>query len=164
MWARQWPLPQGERCVSYIFSGIRLEYMRMPYPKFVAPAVLIGPFINLLNGYDLYYYYLINDLNFFGFFFLLSGSAIRSVIRSVILVRFRFCRRRTENNLEAQPLAEYRIASTSTTSSTLDVNSFNKNRLKTMFHGNSITGGVFNINLAPVKKHSDVISCSFSHE
>ena len=57
----------------------------------------------------------------------------------------------TENNLTAQPLAEYRIASTSTTSSTLDVNSFNKNRLQTMFHGNYITGGVFNINLAPAK-------------
>ena len=58
----------------------------------------------------------------------------------------------TENNLTAQPLAEYRIASTSTTSSTLDVNSFNeKNRLQTMFHGNHITGGVFNINLAPAK-------------
>ena len=49
----------------------------------------------------------------------------------------------TENNLTAQPLAEYRIASTSTTSSTLDVNSFNENRLQTMFHGNYITGGVF---------------------
>ena len=58
----------------------------------------------------------------------------------------------TENNLTAQPLAEYRIASTSTTSSTLDVNSFNeKNGLQTMFHGNYITGGVFNINLAPAK-------------
>ena len=57
----------------------------------------------------------------------------------------------TENNLTAQPLAEYRIASTSTTSSTLDVNSFNENRLQTMFHGNYITGGVFNINLAPAK-------------
>ena len=58
---------------------------------------------------------------------------------------------KTENNLTAQPLAEYRIASTSTTSSTLDVNSFNKNRLQTMFHGNYVTGGVFNINLAPTK-------------
>lgn len=57
----------------------------------------------------------------------------------------------TENNLTAQPLAEYRIASTSTTSFTLDVNSFNENRLQTMFHGNYITGGVFNINLAPAK-------------
>ena len=57
----------------------------------------------------------------------------------------------TENNLTAQPLAEYRIASTSTTSSTLDVNSFNENRLQTMFCGNCITGGVFNINLAPQK-------------
>ena len=57
----------------------------------------------------------------------------------------------TENNMTAQPLAEYRIASTSTTSSTLDVNSFNENRLQTMFHGNYITGGVFNINLAPAK-------------
>ena len=44
----------------------------------------------------------------------------------------------TENNLTAQPLAEHRIASTSTTSSTLDVNSFNENRLQTMFHGNYI--------------------------
>ena len=35
-----------------------------------------------------------------------------------------------ENNLTAQPLAEHRIASTSTTSSTLDVNSFNENRLQ----------------------------------
>ena len=60
----------------------------------------------------------------------------------------------TENNLTAQPLAEYRIASTSTTSSTLDVNSFNENRLQTMFHGNYVTGGVFNINLAPTKKWS----------
>ncbi|CAH3030507.1 unnamed protein product, partial [Porites evermanni] len=57
----------------------------------------------------------------------------------------------TENNLTAQPLAEYRIASTSTTSSTLDANSFNENRLQTMFHGNYVTGGVFNINLAPGK-------------
>ena len=57
----------------------------------------------------------------------------------------------TENNLTAQPLAEYRIASTSTSSSTLDVNSFNENRLQTMFHRNYITGGVFNINLAPAK-------------
>ena len=57
----------------------------------------------------------------------------------------------TENNLTVQPLAEYRIASTSTTSSTLDVNSFNENRLRTMFHGIFITGGVFNINLAPAK-------------
>lgn len=40
----------------------------------------------------------------------------------------------TENNLTAQPLAEYRIASTSTTSFTLDMNSFNENRLQTMFH------------------------------
>ena len=57
----------------------------------------------------------------------------------------------TENNLTAQPLAEYRIASTSTTSSTLDVNSFNENTLQTMFPGNNITGGVFKINLAPAK-------------
>ena len=57
----------------------------------------------------------------------------------------------TENNLTAQHLAEHRIASTSTTSSTLDVNSSNENRLQTMFHGNYITGGVFNINLAPAK-------------
>ena len=57
-----------------------------------------------------------------------------------------------ENNVTAQPLTEYRIASTSTTSSTLDVvNSFNENRLETMFHGNYITGGVFNINLAHAK-------------
>ena len=35
----------------------------------------------------------------------------------------------TENNWTAQPLAEYRIASTPTTSSILDVNSFNENRL-----------------------------------
>ena len=55
----------------------------------------------------------------------------------------------TENNMTAQPLAEYRIASTSTTSSTLDVNSFNENRLQTMFHGNYITGGVFNIRSWP---------------
>ena len=40
----------------------------------------------------------------------------------------------TQNNLTAQPLAEYQITSTSTTSSTLDVNSFNENRLQTMFH------------------------------
>ena len=58
----------------------------------------------------------------------------------------------TKNNLTTQPLAEYRIASTSTTSSTLDVNSFNENRLQTMFHGNYLTGGVFNIYLAPAKK------------
>ena len=57
----------------------------------------------------------------------------------------------TENNMTAQPLAEYRIASTSTTSSTLDVNSFSENRLQTLFHGNYITGGVPNINLAPAK-------------
>ena len=57
----------------------------------------------------------------------------------------------TENNLTAQPLAEHRIASTSSTSSTLDVNSFNENSLQTMFHGNYKTGGVFNINLAPAK-------------
>ncbi|KAK2547577.1 hypothetical protein P5673_032398, partial [Acropora cervicornis] len=56
-----------------------------------------------------------------------------------------------ENNLTAQHLAEHRIASTSTTSSTLDVNSFNENKLQTMFHGNNITGGVFNINLALAK-------------
>ena len=46
----------------------------------------------------------------------------------------------TENNLTAQHLAEHRIASTSTTSFTLDVNSFNEKRLQTMFHGN-YTGG-----------------------
>ena len=57
----------------------------------------------------------------------------------------------TENNLTARALGVYRIASTSTTSSTLDVNSFNENRLQTMFHGNYITGGVFNIQLAPAK-------------
>ena len=57
----------------------------------------------------------------------------------------------TENNLTAQPLAEYRIPSMSTTSSTLGVNSFNEDRLQTMFHGNYITGGVFNINLALAK-------------
>ena len=57
----------------------------------------------------------------------------------------------TENNLTAQHLAEHGIASTSTASSTLDVNSFNENRLQTMFHGNYITEGVFNINLAPAK-------------
>ena len=57
----------------------------------------------------------------------------------------------TDNNLTAQPLAEYRIASTSTTSSTLNVNSFNENTLQTMFPGNYITGGVFKINLAPAK-------------
>ena len=34
-----------------------------------------------------------------------------------------------ENNLTAQHLAEHRIASSSTTSSTLDANSFNENRL-----------------------------------
>ena len=53
----------------------------------------------------------------------------------------------TENNLTAQPLAEYRIASTST----MDVNLFSENRLQPMFHRNHITGGVFNINLAPAK-------------
>ena len=37
------------------------------------------------------------------------------------------------------------------TSSTLDVNSFNENWLQTMCHGNYITGGVFNVNLAPAK-------------
>ena len=58
----------------------------------------------------------------------------------------------TEKNLTVQPLAEYRIASMSTTSSTLGVNSFNEDRLQTMFHGNYITGGVFNINLALAKK------------
>ena len=58
----------------------------------------------------------------------------------------------TENNLTAQPQAEYRIASMSTTSSTLGVNSFNEDRLQTMFHGNYVTGGVFNINLALAKK------------
>ena len=57
----------------------------------------------------------------------------------------------TENNLTAQPLAQYRISATSTTSSTLDVNSFNENRLQTMFHGNYLSGGVFKINLAPAK-------------
>ena len=57
----------------------------------------------------------------------------------------------TENNLTAQPLAEYRIPSMSTTSSTLGVNSFNEDRLQTMFHGNYITGGVFNINSALAK-------------
>ena len=57
----------------------------------------------------------------------------------------------TGNNLTAQPPAEYRIASTSTTSSTLDVNSFNENRLQTMFLGNYITGSIFNINFAPAK-------------
>ena len=57
----------------------------------------------------------------------------------------------TENNLTAQPLAEYRVASMSTTSSTLGVNSFNEDRLQTTFHGNYITGGVFNINLALAK-------------
>ena len=51
----------------------------------------------------------------------------------------------------AQPLAEYRVASTSTTSSTSDVNSFDENRLHTMFHGNYIIKGVFKINLAPAK-------------
>ena len=58
----------------------------------------------------------------------------------------------TENNLTAQPLAEYRISSTSTASSTLDVNSFHENRLQTIFHGNYITGGVFNINLISSRK------------
>ena len=57
----------------------------------------------------------------------------------------------TENSLTAQLLAEYRIASTSTQSSTLDVNTFNENRLQKMFHGNYVTGGVININLAPGK-------------
>ena len=57
----------------------------------------------------------------------------------------------TDNKLTAQHPAEYRIASTSTTSSNLDVNSFNENRFQTMFHGNYITGGVFNIILAPAK-------------
>ena len=59
---------------------------------------------------------------------------------------------KTENNLTAQPLAEYRIASTSTASSTLDVNSFNENRLQKKFHGNYITGGVFNVNLISSRK------------
>ena len=58
----------------------------------------------------------------------------------------------TENNLTAQPQAEYRIASMSTTSSTLGVNSFNEDRLQTMFHGNYITEGVFNINLISSRK------------
>ena len=58
----------------------------------------------------------------------------------------------TENNLTAQPLAEYRISSTSTASSTLDVNSFHENRLQTIFHGNYITGGVFNINFISSRK------------
>jgi len=58
---------------------------------------------------------------------------------------------RTENNLTAQHLAERRIASTFTTSSTMDVNSFNENRLQTMFHGNYIPRGVFNTYLAPAK-------------
>ena len=57
----------------------------------------------------------------------------------------------TENSLTAQLLAEYRIASTSTQSSTLDVSTFNENRLQKMFHGNYVTGGVININLAPGK-------------
>ena len=57
----------------------------------------------------------------------------------------------TENNLTAQSLAEYPISSMSTTSSTLDVNSFNENRLQTMFHGNYLSGGVFKIKLAPAK-------------
>ena len=80
----------------------------------------------------------------------------------------------TENNFTAQPLAEYRIASTSTTSSTLDVNSFNKNRLQTMFHGNYVTGGVFNINLAPAKnevkspevdpKHYQIVAKNPQHD
>jgi len=39
-----------------------------------------------------------------------------------------------ESNLTGQPLDEYRITSMSTASSTLDVNSFNMNRLQTMFH------------------------------
>ena len=56
-----------------------------------------------------------------------------------------------ENNLTAQHLAEHRIALTSTTSFTLDVYSFNENRLQTMFHGNYISGDVFNINLALAK-------------
>ena len=58
---------------------------------------------------------------------------------------------RTENNLTAQHLAEHRIASTFTTSSTLDVDSFNENRLQTMFHGNYLPRGVFKIYLAPAK-------------
>ena len=58
----------------------------------------------------------------------------------------------TENNLTVQPLAEYQITSTSTTSSTLNVNSFNEKWLQTMFHRNYITGGVFNINLAPANE------------
>ena len=63
----------------------------------------------------------------------------------------RYQRRTDRKQLDTQPLPEYRIASTSTTSSTLDVNFFNENRLQTMFHGNYITGGAFNINLAPAK-------------
>ena len=58
----------------------------------------------------------------------------------------------TENNLTTQHLAEHRIASKSSTSSTLNVNFFNENiRLQTMFHGNYITEGVFNIKLVPQK-------------
>ncbi|KAK2555801.1 hypothetical protein P5673_022410, partial [Acropora cervicornis] len=51
----------------------------------------------------------------------------------------------------SQHLAEHRIASTFTTSSTLDKDSFNENRLRTMFHGNNIPRGVFKIYLAPAK-------------
>ena len=52
----------------------------------------------------------------------------------------------TENNLRANPLAEYRIASTSTILSTFDVNSFKRKMLQTMFHENNIRAGVLNIN------------------
>ncbi|KAK2547579.1 hypothetical protein P5673_032400, partial [Acropora cervicornis] len=55
------------------------------------------------------------------------------------------------SSLREKQMQKHRIASTSTTSSTLDVNSFNENRLQTMFHGNYITGGVFNLNLALAK-------------
>ena len=41
----------------------------------------------------------------------------------------------------------------SSTSSAVDFNSFNENRLQAVFHGNYISGGVFkiNINLHPQK-------------
>ena len=53
MWARQWLLRRGERgAFNTLFQELAVEdtagfneYMRMPYPKFVALADLIGPYI-----------------------------------------------------------------------------------------------------------------------
>ena len=47
--------------------------------------------------------------------------------------------------------AQINVASNSSTSYAVDVNSFNESRLQTMFQGNYNSGGVFNINLAPAK-------------